>query len=67
MQNIQKIKETVRRGRPESNDRSKLKTCTMTICITPDLYKKLCKVADKNNQKVASMARILIESAMSIK
>jgi len=54
-----------KRGRPEIVDRTKLKTRTMTICLTPDLHKKLAKLATKHNQKPAAMARILIESGVT--
>jgi len=50
---------------PEIVDRTKLKTRTMTICLTPDLHKKLAKLATKHNQKPAAMARILIESGVA--
>lgn len=55
-----------KRGRPEFADRQKLKTCTMTICLSPETKKKLKKLADRNNQKQAAMARILIESGISL-
>lgn len=53
-----------RRGRPEFSDRTKLKTCTMTICLLPETKKALKKLADKHSQKTAAMARILIESGV---
>ena len=53
-----------KRGRPEIEDRTKLKTCTMTICLNPETKKKLAKLADKHSQKKAAMARILIESGV---
>ena len=56
-----------KRGRPEVTDRTKLKNRTMTICLTTELHKKLTKLAGKNKQKPAAMARILIESGVDVK
>jgi len=55
-----------KRGRPQLIDRTKLKTCTMTICLSSDVKKKLKKLSEKHNQKPAAMARILIESGVSL-
>lgn len=49
------------RGRPPITDTSKLKTSTMTICLTPDVQNQLRELAVNQNQKPAAMGRILIE------
>jgi len=56
----------IKRGRPEFVDRQKLKTCTMTICLSPETKDKFKKLAEKQNQKQAAMARILIENGITI-
>jgi hypothetical protein len=61
---IRKPLENIKRGRPTVMDRTKLKDQTMTICLTPDVDEKLTQLAEKNSQKKAAMARILIESGV---
>lgn len=53
-----------KRGRPVLPDRTILKARTMTVCLTTELHKQLQSYAAANKQKVAAMARILIESGM---
>jgi len=55
-----------KRGRPSVNDTSKLKSSTITVCLTPDCKKKLVKLSSKHNQKPAAMARILIEAGVAV-
>ena len=52
------------RGRPAFADKSKLKTSTMTICLTPEAREKLGQLAVDQNQKPAAMGRILIEAGI---
>jgi len=52
------------RGRPAFTDKSKLKTSTMTICLTPDVHNQLRELAVNQNQKPAAMGRILIETGI---
>lgn len=55
---------SAKRGRPALSDSRNLKSRAITVCLTQSTHKQLLKAAAKQNQKPATMARILIEAGM---
>ncbi len=62
--NLHRPMNIIKRGRPEIEDRTILKSKTMSICLTQSLHEKLVRVAEDSRQRPATMARILIETGM---
>jgi len=53
-----------RRGRPEVNDRSQLKTVSMTVCLTIDQHKAFKEKCGLLGISPATKARSLIEECL---
>lgn len=55
----------LKRGRPVTHDRSTLKSSTMTICLTPDIYRRLLRYSYGHRLPPAKMVRLMVEKGLS--
>jgi hypothetical protein len=55
----------IKRGRPVTHDRSTIKSATMTICLTPDIHRRLLQYSYTLRQPPAKMVRMIVEEGLS--
>jgi hypothetical protein len=54
----------IKRGRPVTHDRSTIKSTTMTICLTPDIHRRLLRYSYTLRQPPAKMVRMMVEESL---